>query len=231
MGIAVDTDNVYWANQLGGSIMKLALLTGGQPVALPTNEDYPQALAVDATNVYWSNFSYTGSVVKVPIVGGTKVTIASGAGMTNTSQMVIDGTNAYFTNLGDGASTGSVMKAPLVGGASSTIVAFEDYPSAIALWSGSVFYSHSGVIPPATSKVSVGGGAVTPLSSLSANSIAVDATGVYLATQTQILKVPLAGGTAVVLSAAQNSSSVIVDATNVYWANSTGDIMSTSKTP
>jgi hypothetical protein len=54
--------------------------------------------------------------VKIPIDGGTKVTIASGAGLANTSQMVIGGTNAYFTNLGDGTDNGSVMKVPLIGG-------------------------------------------------------------------------------------------------------------------
>jgi sugar lactone lactonase YvrE len=63
-------------------------------------------MAVDGTSVYWTNF-YGGSVVKVPLDGGTVVTLASG--QNNAEGIAVDATNVYFTNY-DGADVGGVLR-------------------------------------------------------------------------------------------------------------------------
>ena len=61
--IVVDETNVFWTNQNGGTVMKVAL-AGGIPVTLASGQTYPQGIAIDSTNVYWVTTS-GGTVMKV----------------------------------------------------------------------------------------------------------------------------------------------------------------------
>lgn len=74
--------NVYWTTQSG--------------------------IAVDANNVYWTNYG-SGTVMSVPIGGGTLVTLA------NTTQespdgIVVDGTSVYWANANGNTTKGSISK-------------------------------------------------------------------------------------------------------------------------
>jgi hypothetical protein len=53
-------------------------LTGGSPTVVSTDQN-PGGIAVDATHVYWCEGG--GSVMKMPLDGGTPVTLASVAGL------------------------------------------------------------------------------------------------------------------------------------------------------
>lgn len=87
---------------------------------------FPAALVVDATSVYWANYigstpSGAGSIVKVPIAGGSTLTLASG--LTYPDDIAVDESNVYFITKGvtSPSQTGAVMRVPLAGGASTTL--------------------------------------------------------------------------------------------------------------
>jgi hypothetical protein len=53
-GIALDETNVYWTDDLGGTVMT-ALLDAGSLQVLASGQNAPQGIAVDSTSVYWAN--------------------------------------------------------------------------------------------------------------------------------------------------------------------------------
>jgi len=109
VGIAVDATNVYWTNAGGstlgvGSVMKASLATGAT-VTLAANQEAALAITVDATSVYWSKGPFEtggGEVMRVPIGGGTPVSLAllppddpAMPSMIGAS-LAVDGQNVYF---------------------------------------------------------------------------------------------------------------------------------------
>ena len=78
--------------------------TGGTPVTLVTltGSAVPAGIAVDANNVYW--IEGLGSVRKVPIGGGSPVTLAPAPELPG--GIAVDATNVYWTD----TSTGNVYK-------------------------------------------------------------------------------------------------------------------------
>jgi hypothetical protein len=117
MWIAVDSANVYWTTwgdqQPGHGTVMQAPLAGpdaGTPIILATDHR-PSALAVDTGFVYWETNTDPGTVTKVPIGGGTPVTLATGQ---HTPQsLALDSTNVYWTTAGTPAGNyndGAIMK-------------------------------------------------------------------------------------------------------------------------
>jgi hypothetical protein len=151
--IAVANATVYWADGDdgdGGGLFSVA--SGGGEVrslASTTAEIFPAAIAVDATSVYWTDYSAPG-VLKVPVVGGTPTTLASG---TVPQGIAIDGTSVYWTDSGAGAtfdscdgigavtSNGTVTKVPLAGGTTTTLASGRLCPTNIVVDAKSVYWS------------------------------------------------------------------------------------------
>ena len=188
-GVAVDATSVYWTNcsvllnpraqrPRLDSVMKLPLGGGTIPTPLASYQVTPCAIAiaVDATNVYWTGSS--GTVMKVPVNGGTPTTLASG--QDEPDAIAVDGTSVYWIN--SVRTNGAVMKLPLNGGAPTILAASQNYPYAIAVDSASVYWTtyYGGTVM----KVSLDGGTTTVLVSgqNSPQDIAVDATSVYWTT-------------------------------------------------
>ena len=74
-GIAVDGANVYWTNNVGGTVMK-APISGGPATTIASGQASPYDIAVDANNVYWTN-NVGGTVMQAPLRGGLAVALAS----------------------------------------------------------------------------------------------------------------------------------------------------------
>jgi hypothetical protein len=96
-GVAVDAQNVYWANENDGTIVQVPR-QGGSVITLATSQLQPVAVAVDAGNVYWVTIS-GGTVAKVPIGGGPITTIAMGE--STPCDIAVDATSVYWVSSGD----------------------------------------------------------------------------------------------------------------------------------
>jgi hypothetical protein len=106
------------------------------------NQAYAEAIAVDATSVYWTTNT---TVMKVPIGGGTSITLASGQDSSGSGNLgidtgiAVDATSVYWTNLG----AGEVRKVPLDGGA-SVVLATGTSPLRIAVDDTAVYWTDHG---------------------------------------------------------------------------------------
>jgi sugar lactone lactonase YvrE len=122
--VKADDTSVYWTYEVGdtdGRIMRVAS-SGGAPVALASNQLHPRGLAVDKTHLYWVNMgtgaaTYPGSVMKVPLSGGTPEEVAKAPAMSMPGGAAIDANSLFFMDMSNGA----MMKVPLAGGIPTSI--------------------------------------------------------------------------------------------------------------
>jgi sugar lactone lactonase YvrE len=184
-------DCVTVASQDGGSVTTLA----------PGPNTVAGGLSVDATSVYWTD-SNAGTVMKMPLAGGTPTALASG--LTCPNKTVVDATGVYWTDF----CTGTVKKVPLAGGAVITLAqeASSD-AEGIAVDATSIYWTnsyHSNQTPGTITRVPVGGGTTSTLVSLAPSGmpfgIAVDATSVYWTSNGNVMKAALDGGTPTMLA-------------------------------
>jgi sugar lactone lactonase YvrE len=82
----------------------------------------------------WTDIG-AGTVMKVPLGGGTPTTLASGGAAAN--GMAVDATNVYWTD----AVTHAVMKVPIGGGAMTTVATGDQPPFGIALDATNVYWT------------------------------------------------------------------------------------------
>jgi hypothetical protein len=204
----------------GSGVGPSEALGGATLVTLASGQVCPWGMAIDATSVYWTTCGDPtgGSVLKVPKVGGTITTLATGDRL---SGIAVDATNVYWIAGSSDASTGAVMKVPVNGGTPTTLTSRPGPPSHIAVDDTNVYWTEQ--MGGSVMKVPLGGGAPTVV----ANStfpwaITVDATSVYWL-GTGVMKAPKAGGPAITLTASMGpilpNAGIAVDAMNVYWAS------------
>jgi hypothetical protein len=178
----------------------------------------PEVIAVDSTSVYLAAIS-AGSILKVPIGGGTPVTLA--CGQDQPSGIAVDSERVYWTNQGPG---GEVMSVPVGGGTPRTLASGQGAPFAIALDGTNVYWANLAG-NQALMKVPVGGGTPTMLADAGASlAIAVHGGMVYWVSRDAIMAISATGGTPMTLAAGQAGPAYIaVNATNVYWTNIQGN--------
>jgi sugar lactone lactonase YvrE len=139
MGIAVDSNYIYWTEGngvVGGAVVRLPKLGGTPKTLAVSGRYYPVGIAVDDTNVYWADRN-DGAIHSVPIGGGTVGTLASSD---SPWSIAIDSTTAYWTNLNGG----TVMSVPLTGGTPTVLASGQSAPRGIAVDATSVYWANNG---------------------------------------------------------------------------------------
>jgi hypothetical protein len=192
----------------------------GCAVVLASAQNTPRDIAVDAVNVYWCNSgtpgATDGTIMKVPIGGGTPVTLASG--QDNPEFLTIDATTVYWSNLGPGGA-GEVMRVPIAGGTPVTLGA-STFPQDLVVDATYVYWADQkdGEIYRAPI---AGGTQVTFAAAPSAVGVAIDAARIYwteVNAAGAVMSKPLDGGAAKTIATGQGSPwEVVVDATYAYW--------------
>jgi hypothetical protein len=96
----------------GGGLMSVPT-TGGSPSVLfaPANGNSVSALATDGSNVYFTTTD--GIVGRVPLGGGTAVTLATGQGNPTLFGLAVNSSNVYWAS----GANGTIVTAPIGGGA------------------------------------------------------------------------------------------------------------------
>jgi hypothetical protein len=86
---------------LGHVVMLVALLSGAPAIGVEVEP------AMDSTNVYWIEPG-SGSAKRVPLGGGTVVTLASG--LNSPWGIAVDSTNVYWTEYAGGTVNGGKVR-------------------------------------------------------------------------------------------------------------------------
>jgi sugar lactone lactonase YvrE len=191
-------------------------------VTLASGLSRPHRIAVDSTSVYFT-CTTGGTVLKLPLAGGTPVTLASG--QTSPVGLVVDANYVYWTN---NSSSGTINKILLDGGTINTLASAQNSPTSIAVDGESVYWTNNG--DGTVMKVSAAGGG-TPVSIASGQNtlvaLDIDSTNAYWPDSTatgSIMKTLLNGtGTAAPIASSQDTPhGIVVDGSNVYWTNYEG---------
>ena len=241
--VAVEGANVYWTNGANGTVMTVPVV-GGTPSTLASGQPGADHTAVDATSVYWTTSGGDGgAVVRAPLDGGAASIFAAGF---ISSNLALDGENAYFAVLNTGMIPGpippvlSVVKAPLDGGTPITLDT-SSLPSgrgpSVAV-DGVNFYWMG---PSAIVATPLDGGTPTTLATINIpgfhlggyGAIATDGTTVYWTDASQtpsvVTSVPVAGGSALTVAVSQdNPAGIVVQGGTLFWANAGGAMFESS---
>jgi hypothetical protein len=186
---------------------------------------YPACIAIDRQFAYWTNSFGGGSVMKVPLAGGSVVTLAPANGGFG---IAVDGAFAYFIEDGGKPGAGRVLKVRLAGGAPAVLAAGLDAPRGVALDEARVYFTTSNPHGQVLS-VKKTGGALQQLATEQLNplGVAVDRQYVYWQTGTQgprhgtIARARLGTGALPELLATEEDGQfgIALDERSVYWTN------------
>ena len=161
--LTTDGMNVYWANwgtfdSMGrsnndGTVWQ-GSVNGTSPLMLASSLSGPSTIVVDSKNVYWVNLGplgndnfpalNSGTLMKVPIGGGTVTTVASTQSVP--FSLVIGNGNVYWSNYGLSA-PGLIMSASTTTSAITPLVSGLDDPSALAIWGNTLYWTNANSSP------------------------------------------------------------------------------------
>jgi len=146
--IAVDAVNVYAVSL--GDVVRVPI-DGGALTTLASGSNDIRSLVTDGNYVYWVEIpgplqeflvdgglvlrANNGPVMKVPVGGGTAITLAADQG--GPFGIAVNARNVYWTNIGDG----TVMRVPLAGGAPTMVASGQRNPAQIALDATSIYWT------------------------------------------------------------------------------------------
>ena len=216
-----------WADAAPPPAPAPSYAAGESVVTLATGQTSPYQLVVDSTSVYWLA-SGDGTVMKVPIGGGTLKTVASG--QPNGLGIAVDSKSLYW----QGVEGVYALPLDMLESGAPRLLG-SGLGESLVLGASAIFGTgYHGGDNQTLSLVSmpIGGGMVQGLAQITGpdpSYTAVDSTSVYWSCfddPCPIVKTPLGGGASTTLATGHVVFGVAVDATNVYWAESNnGTIM------
>jgi tRNA A-37 threonylcarbamoyl transferase component Bud32/sugar lactone lactonase YvrE len=133
--IALDADNVYWADRAGRRVMAVSI-RGGPPRPVASGPETPIGIAIDDKRVYWIEYD-AGRVMSMPIRGGLASEVASVHG--HPLAIAVDATRVYWTNQDDG----TVMAKSLAGGDPTRLCSGQAWPSSLAVDAKSIYWTNT----------------------------------------------------------------------------------------
>ncbi len=149
-------------DKMGGSLVTLA----SEPAGI-------RNLAVDSSNVYYTT---SGSVVSVPLGGGTPQTLVSLQQGTPVS-IAVQGSYVYYGTDSRGSSpAGTLMRVPVGGGTPTTLASESDRIYALAVDSANVYW---GWLDIGLKSMPLAGGTPTEVACQFPSAIAVSSTSLY----------------------------------------------------
>ena len=221
--LVIVAGQVYWTDAIPQGTVSRVPVGGGASIPVASNVAYPTALAANGGTLFFTLLSTTsessGSVLSVPLGGGSVATLASqqAIDMGELSSIAVGAGNVYWTTYSD------VMSAPAGGGTATTFAA-QQYATAVAADSNNVYWTSSW--QEAILQQPVGGGTTLTLASgqYYPNAIAVDAANVYWSSGQggagTVMSVPIGGGTPVTLAANQAyPAGIALNSTTLFWVN------------
>jgi hypothetical protein len=108
------------------------------PNPIPLASGGIAGIAMDATFAYWTDGAASGTVAKVPLVGGSPMVLAQQ--QATPADVAIDTLYIYWINQGTGPSTGAVMRVPLSGGTPLTLASSQDTPRGLFVTESGVYW-------------------------------------------------------------------------------------------
>lgn len=221
--MAVDRTNLYWTDF---DSLKKVPLAGGEPTTLATNLGALARVLVDERYVYVGYVDgpsdsagrhQPSAVMRVPIEGGTPVTLVSGG---STNAIAIDRDYLYWTD----QHAGFVSKVLLAGGDAVELASGQDSPRAITVDDVNVYWANRGGI---IMKAPREGGVPARVAVVSDDlmvDIVVDPTDIYALsggdTGGSLFAIPIEGGTPETLARGQYYPfHMTTDGTALYWIN------------
>ena len=249
-GIGVTNNVLEWgSNPFGpgynGDLWYKVLSPMGsqQQTGVSITDDYFQSIATGGGTFYWALSGSSGigpigdlSAIMSASPSGSATTTLCGAGTSCTTsdpkELVVDATNAYWTDTWNGPNGGRVWKLALTatGATAPTPLATGvNFPWHIAVFGNYVYYQASQNLMQVPI---VGITAPVSIASTASGGVAADSSGVYWVDDTSVVYwLPAGSTTPVSIATSQGAPGyVIVDAAAVYWTNNTsGTVMAVAK--
>lgn len=222
LGIAVDSERVYWT---GGGVVRTAPLTGGTISTIAAGQIAPAGMAIDADRVYWASAPGPRVVSKS---GGPPAPLV--AGELGAGQLTVDDERVYWTG---GQYAGTVWSADKNGAPPRLLASEQAMPDGIAVDADTVYWTARD--DGRVMKTARDGGA-TPVvvadSLHSPGNIVIDANHVYVTVSGDrtILRLSKDGREKTIWATDWAvPAGLAIDATTVYWSTLDGHIMKMSK--
>jgi hypothetical protein len=230
IGIAVDSQFVYYVNGSDVNVNKAAKDGTGLPSIMYASTRVPSGIAVDASGVYWTEDgtdTTDGAVRTCPLSGCPTTPTTLAAHEPTPSTIALDDTAVYWANglrkiqrvTKDGLG-GNVVYSP----ATSVVPNFYA-PGHMAIDATTVYFTSSGLPPTApggtwSCPIAGCGTAMATNLGAAASSVVLDATHLYAIGGGTGVRQSLKDGTGLVaIDATDDGADLATDGTNVYWTS------------